>query len=97
MKIDSTLAVVVVRGLANLFGQVSKDSQIGASLSKLADGIEAGVNVDAHMANVATALKSGAPRDWDEVHSRISSDHALLQSNDPVVASKPATPADDEA
>lgn len=84
MKIDATMAVVIVRGLANLFSLTGVDTKVGKSLSSLADGLEAGVNVDAHMARVATALKSGAPRDWDEVHSRISADHKLLHTNDPI-------------
>jgi hypothetical protein len=76
----ASIAIVALRALATLFG-LQGQVKYGQSLSLLADGLESGANVDAHMAAVAAALKSGAPTDWDDVHARITADSARLQGN----------------
>lgn len=75
-----TLALIALRGLAAVFTAVGQTPK-AKLLSTLADGAEAGLNVDAHMQAVATALKSGAEKDWDDVSNRINTDSALLQGS----------------
>lgn len=73
------IALVTLRGLSTLFGLQGND-KVSRSLNLLASGLESGINVDAHMAAVATAMKSGAPLDWDDVTQRIEADSARLQA-----------------
>jgi len=62
--------VITLRGLAMLFGLQGQDSAASA-LNKLATGIEAGMNVDAHMKTVAEAFKAGTEASWDDITDRI--------------------------
>lgn len=68
----------VFRLLGTLFG-LQGNAKIESILSRIADGIESGHNVDQHLAGVAIAVKSGAPQDWDNLHARIEADSARLQ------------------
>lgn len=74
-----TLAILALRSLGMLFG-LQGQPKAASSLGLLADGIESGANVDAHMASVAAAIKSGSPLDWDDVHDRIVADSNRLQA-----------------
>lgn len=73
-----TLAIIALRSLGMLFG-LQGQTKAATSLSLLADGLESGANVDAHMSAVAAALKSGEPIDWENAYTRISADSARLQ------------------
>lgn len=77
-----TIALIALRGMSALFN-LAGESDKGTLLSTLADGAEAGVNVDAHMQAVAVALKSGAPKDWADAANRINTDSDLLQGKTP--------------
>jgi ribulose kinase len=70
--------ILTLRSLGVLFG-LQGQPKAAQSLGLLADGLESGANVDAHMAAVATALKSGSSLDWADVHARITADSARLQ------------------
>lgn len=77
------LAVVALRSLATLFA-ASGNPKTGSSLNLLADGVEAGADVDEHMQSVADALKASggnvSAEQWDDVHARIAADSARLQA-----------------
>ena len=75
-----TIAIIALRSLGMLFG-LQGQPKAATSLGLLADGLESGANVDAHMAAVAIALKSGSPLDWEDVHKRITADSARLQGH----------------
>jgi hypothetical protein len=77
------LAIVTLRSLATLFAGTGR-TKGAASLNLLADGVEAGVDVDDHMREVGDALKASGgdvtDDQWDDVHARITADSARLQA-----------------
>jgi hypothetical protein len=80
--VNLSIALLALRGVSlalSLQGQKSAASTINL----LADSAEAGLNVDARMAEVAQALKSGEPIDWDDVRARIEADAADLHRDPP--------------
>ena len=72
--------LVALRGIALLFNLHGQE-KLAAGLLTLANGYEAGADVDAHMKGVAEALKSGGPLDWEAVADRIEADSARLHGN----------------
>ena len=73
-----TLALVTLRGLSLALSLAGRTKN-AADVETLASAVEAGRNVDAHMAAVAAALKSGQTKDWDAVHSAIEANSDRLQ------------------
>lgn len=75
------LAVISLRSLALAASLAGRPSQAQA-LYGLADLVASGVATDAHMQEVADKLASRelTEADWVEVHSRIATDSARLQS-----------------
>lgn len=73
------LAIIALRSAA-LAATLAGRPQQAAALYALADSIEAGRAVDAHMAEVADKLKSRdlTDDDWADVTSRIDADAARL-------------------
>ncbi len=78
---NTLLMLIGLRASALALG-VSGQAKAGASLSLLADAIEAGRASDEHMALVAQKLKAGglSVADWDDVHARIEADQARLHA-----------------
>lgn len=76
------LALIGLRSTA-LALTLTGQTRAGASLYALADAVEAGANVDAHLAAVAEKLKSRSitDADWVDVVARIEADSARLQSS----------------
>ena len=67
------ISLISLRGLAllmNLQGQTNASD----ALTKLAAGIESGMNVDDHMANVADAFKAGMEANWPDIINRINTE-----------------------
>lgn len=77
------LAIIALRSLAILFSGQGAPKQ-AETLRFVADGIEAGADVDDHMRRVAAALKASEggvnSAQWDDVHARIAEDSARLQA-----------------
>jgi hypothetical protein len=71
-------ALIALRGIAMLFNMRS-EPRVASSLNLVADGLEAGKDVDDHLAAVAAAMKSGTPEDWNGVADRIRADSARLR------------------
>lgn len=78
----SLLGVVSLRGAA-LALSLTGNSKAGDAMYSLADATEAGLAVDAHLADVAAKLKAGqvvSDADWDDVQARIKADSDRLQA-----------------
>lgn len=75
------LAIIALRSAA-LAATLAGRSSTASALYSLADLVESGQAVDAHMAEVATKLKDRTltDADWSEVANRIHADSARLQS-----------------
>lgn len=75
------IAVITLRAAA-LAATLAGRSSTGSALYSLANLIESGQAVDAHMAEVATKLKDRTltDADWSDVANRIHADAARLQS-----------------
>ncbi len=76
------IAIVALRAAALAVGIVG-NAKASQALLAVADAVQAGVNVDAHMAAVAEKLKAGTAvtdADWDDVLARIAADSDRLQS-----------------
>jgi len=77
-----SIALLALRGAA-LGLQLQGQTGASRTLNLLADSAAAGLNVDAHMAEVAAKLKAGEPIDWDDVEARIRADSTDLHSPPP--------------
>ncbi len=75
-------SVVTLRALSLLLSLQGRARE-AAGLDKLIDGIEAGIEVDAHMAKVAEALKAGTEADWDDITGRIKSEVDAFLDREP--------------
>lgn len=75
------LAVIALRAAA-LAASLAGRSSTASALYSLADLIDSGVAVDAHMAEIATKLKDRelTDADWSDVANRIHADSARLHS-----------------
>jgi hypothetical protein len=73
-----SIALLALRVAAGLISP-----QAAKAVDLLSASFEAGHNIDAHLAAVAAALKSGQPVDWDDLTSRIQADSADLHSPRP--------------
>jgi ribosomal protein L12E/L44/L45/RPP1/RPP2 len=76
------IGVVALRAAA-LALAIAGDTVSAAKLHLVADAIEAGKATDEHMKLVADKLKERdvTQADWDDVLTRIESDHARLQGS----------------
>lgn len=76
------LAVVSVRAAA-LAASLAGRSSTASALYSLADVIESGIAVDAHLGEVAAKLKDRTltDTDWSELANRIHADAARLHSD----------------
>ena len=72
------IAILSLRSAALVFASQGQ-TQIADDMTLLANAINAGVNVDAHMLRVAEALDSGNARTFAEVHEAIEADGERLQ------------------
>jgi hypothetical protein len=70
--------LLILRAVGMLAGLQGKQ-KLGDSIALLADAGQAGQNVDAHMAMVATALEAGVEPDPVELRSRIEAESDRLQ------------------
>lgn len=73
-----TYALVALRSSALVLGLQGRQTESSA-LAAVANALESGRNVDAHMAVVAEALKQGVAADWAGVLARIEADSDRLQ------------------
>lgn len=73
------LAVMTLRALAQLF-TLQGEPRAAQTFTKTADLIDAGADVDEHMARVAEVLNSDGPIDWDDVEARIRTSHEELMA-----------------
>lgn len=71
-------ALVALRSSALVLGLQGRQTESNA-LAAVANALESGRNVDAHMSIVAEALKQGTAADWQGVLDRIENDSARLQ------------------
>jgi hypothetical protein len=78
-QISAETGVFTLRMLAMLAGGQGQ-SAAAKYINQVADGLEAGANVDAHMAEVAALLKAGTTIDWDDVIARAKAASERLQS-----------------
>jgi hypothetical protein len=70
MTPTTTLALIGLRAAALALSLQGQETA-ARTLHLLADSVEAGKNVDAHMAEVAAKLKAGEAIDWDDLRARI--------------------------
>ncbi len=77
----STIGVAVARAASLALSFVPGQTKLAGIFTAIADGMQAGLNVDRHMADVTAKLKAGpvTDSDWDEVKARIEADSARLQ------------------
>jgi hypothetical protein len=74
------LAVMTLRSLG-LMLSLQGNAKGGQTLGLMADALESGTNIDARMAEVAAALKSGEPLDWDALEAGIRADRGRLHGD----------------
>ncbi|MGL4478814.1 MAG: hypothetical protein ACRCVK_11370 [Aeromonas veronii] len=71
--------LLLLRSISVLAGLQGK-SALAQSLDLIADAAVAGVNVDAHMQQVADDLKAGKEPDLEDLRARIEAESARLQA-----------------
>lgn len=82
MQMSFAMGLFLLRNVAQLF-LVQGDRKAADTLTLLADTAESGVNVDAHMAEIARKTRAGESIDWDNVRARIEADSADLHRDPP--------------
>jgi hypothetical protein len=78
---DPKIMLILTLRSTALAAELAGRPQQAAALRALADSIQAGRAVDAHMAEVAEKLKDGGSAteaDWADVYARIDADRARL-------------------
>lgn len=68
-------SVITLRSLSLLLS-LQGQAKAAAGMNKLIDAIEAGIEVDNHMAKVAEAMKAGTEAEWDDIVDRIETEVA---------------------
>ncbi len=67
------LSIVSLRGLVLLLG-LQNQGVAAVALNRLISGIEAGMNVDAYMQDIAKAFETDTEAGWDEIIDRIDTE-----------------------
>lgn len=80
---NSTVLTIIGLRAAALAVGLAGQQQTANALYTLANAAEAGMNIDAHMAEVGAKLKdrSATDEDWADVNARIDADFATLQKS----------------
>ena len=71
-----TIALIALRSVGTLFTLQGRP-EISSTINKALDGIQAGKNVDAYMAEIAEKLEAdqnGEAVDWDDLNARIDAE-----------------------
>ena len=76
-----TVAMLALRGVASVFVLQGKP-EVSNAIGALLGAWQSGRNVDAYMAEIATALEADEMADWDDITKRINDEVAAFLSDD---------------
>jgi len=77
-----TVAMLALRGVASVFVLQGKP-EVSRTIGALLTAWQSGRNVDAYMAEIATALEADDMAAWDDITHRIDSEVARFLSDPP--------------